>query len=352
MKMRNLLSLVACLLIFNIGYAQQKVEYTDFLIVENPKKKYEGIYKNGKPFSGYFKTEEGIDDVPFIDYYENGEQKFRYHFDHRKKETIAERIFYDTKTEYENGKIKNGIEIKEIGYSFMIADYKDFKRTNIYLDIAGIHYFNIVWFEIKANSLAIKEFVSPEYRLEIKKEKNQPYEIIVYHKDKIFYQNKSKKAQEVNEASPNSITYYYKDNKTNQLQKKSYKIEEPNKEDEEKIRELFENAKILGRIFYSFSAKEEDSVEDIADRIYLNAQELNFSRTSSFEKLFVEKNPEEEVISHLIYNEKGYIEYGGRVTPNSNGTYKLETFGKEKKEYPEVSLEEIKKIIDKGIVVG
>lgn len=40
------------------NFAQKKEVYTDFLIAEKPQEKYEGIYKNGKPFSGYFKAEK------------------------------------------------------------------------------------------------------------------------------------------------------------------------------------------------------------------------------------------------------------------------------------------------------
>lgn len=351
-KMKNLVSLAVCLLIFSIGYAQQKVEYTDFTIVENPKAKYEGIYKNGKPFSGYFKAEEYIDRAPFIDYYENGDRKFRYHFDYLKGETYHDEYYYDTKTEYENGKIKNGFEIKNKGKALALTEYKDFKRTKVHIDVFAMHYFNRITFAMQDNILKISEYRNRDWRLDVKKEKNQPYETIVYHKDKIFYQGKSKGIQEVNEESPNSITYYYKNIKTNQLEVKTYKQEKLNEEDQEKIRELYRNSKILGEILYSFLIKEEDNKEDILEVIYYNIQELNFTEIGSFGNLLVKKNPDILEITNLIYDEKGDIEHGGRITPNSNGTYKLEVFGKEKKEYPNLSLDEIKAIIKKGIVVG
>lgn len=349
--MKKLISLVWGILLMTNAFAQQKVEYTDFIIAEKPKAKYEGIYKNEKPFSGYFKAEDYIDDTPFIDYYENGNQKFRYYFDYLEKKTYSEKIYYDKKTEYENGKIKNGFDIKKSGNAFICSKYKDFKRTKIGLDIGAVHYFNSISFELKGNSLVITELISPEYRLEIKKGKHKSYQKAVYHKDNLFYQPENKTPQEVSFASPNSITYYIKNNKTNQLEIKTYKIEEPNEEEEEKTQELFENAQILGNLFVYFSANDEDSIEDILERIESNAKELNLNRTSSFRELFIEKNSEKEIISILVYDEKGKIEYGGKITPNKNGTYKLEVYGKEKKEYPELSLDEIKKIIDEVIVV-
>lgn len=89
--MKKLISLVWGILLMTNAFAQQKVEYTDFIIAEKPKAKYEGIYKNEKPFSGYFKAEDYIDDTPFIDYYENGNQKFRYYFDYLAKKTYSEK---------------------------------------------------------------------------------------------------------------------------------------------------------------------------------------------------------------------------------------------------------------------
>lgn len=350
--MKKGLSLVACLLILSIGLAQQKVEYTDFLIVENPKEKYEGNYKNGQPFSGYFKAEEYIDNESFIDYYENGEKKFRYYFDYLKGETYHGKYYYDTKTEYENGEIKNGFDIKNKGRALVLTEYEDFKRTKIHLDVFAMHYFNRISFEVKNETLIISEYQGKDWRLEIKKLQNQPYESIIYHKNKVYYSYKSKDRQEINFASPNSITYYHKNKKTNQLDIRTYEIEQDDNEDSQKINELYKSATALGNIFYSFSTNKKDGIEEWFERIYQNMQGLGMEEERGFEALFKDKSTELEVVSYLKHDKNGKIEVGGKVTPNTNGTYRLEVYGKDKKEYPELSLDEIKKIIEEGIVVG
>lgn len=57
-NLKNLLFITLLFLAMMKSFAQKKEVYTDFLIAEKPQEKYEGIYKNGKPFSGYFKAEK------------------------------------------------------------------------------------------------------------------------------------------------------------------------------------------------------------------------------------------------------------------------------------------------------
>lgn len=349
--MKNLLVMGLVLLGMFISFAQDRVEYTDFLIAENPKEKYEGIYKNGQPFSGYFKAEPYINGASFVDFYENGERKFRYYFNFLKNEGYFEKHHYDIKNEYENGKIKNGLEFNFQDTALILKEFQDFKRTKIHLVVHTLYYFNIISFEVKDDVLKISEFLGEDWRLEIKKVKNYPYEITIYHKDKVFFNQEPRKLQEVSFASPNSITYYYKNKKINQLEIKTYKRIEYSKEEEKKLSELYGNGKILRDIFYTFNANMEDSVEDLLERIYQNMQGANFLYTESFQKFFEDNNTDLEFISRLDYDKNGKIEDGAKVTPNANGTYKLEIFGKEKEAYPQLSLDEIKKIIDEGIVV-
>lgn len=338
---------ITLFLVMTKNFAQQKEVYTDILISEKRQEKYEGIYKNGEPFSGYFKTEKMIDDIYFIDFYENGERKFRYYVDYFQDDLSLSNGIYNAKTEYENGKIKNGMDIKNMNNLLIWAEYKNFQKEKVHLDFFAVHYFNRISFELNGNTLKIIDAQAPNWRLEIKKIKNNPYELSVFQNDKLFFYVKEKDLKEVKFGTPNAVTCYYKNKKTNALEIKTYQSKKPNKEDIEKSRELHQNSRVLGHIYYTFSANKADSAEDLLGRVYENITESDF--TQDF--LFADKKEELELISILEFDEKGQIEYGGKITPNADGSYKLEVFGKEKKVYEKISLDEIKKIIDGGIVV-
>lgn len=345
--------LFVALLFFGVvkNFAQQKEVYTDFLISEKKQEKYEGIYKNGKPFSGYFKAEKMIDDIYFIDFYENGERKFRYYTDYFQNDVSLSNGIYNAKTEYENGKIKNGMDIKNMNNSLIWAEYKNFKRENIFVDIFAMHYFNRISFELKGNVLKIKDLKTPDWRLEIKKIKNNPYEISVFQNDTLFLYDKQEDLKEVKFGTPNSLTYYYKNKKTNALETKSYLLTEIYNRETKEFSIFSRNALVLSGLYYIFSANKEDTARDILERIYENLQAQDFRKPNLFENLFTDRNTDLQWISYLEFNEKGIAIDGGKVTPNPDGkTYKLEIFGKEKKVYEKISLNKIEKLMKNGVV--
>lgn len=333
------------------NFSQEKVTYTDFVIKGKRQPQYEGIYKNGQPYSGYFKAEKFIDNIPFVDFYENGERKFRYHIDYIPYETYIDKNIYDTKSEYENGKIKNGFDIKNQGQSIVFVEYQNFKRKKIYLDIFETYYFNRITFELNNERLIIKEFRNPEWFLQMEKTKDNHLRKSIYHQGKLFFQKEISEPQKGERFTPNSLIIYYKNNKTNQLEVKTIESATLSNTEMEKLQKFFENANILSRMYYIFGLKKEGAMETLLENIHQNMLDKTFSEHSDFELLFVDKNSEFEQISYLSIDENGKIEYGGKVTSNADGTYRLEIFGKEKKVYEKVSLDEIKELMKDGVVI-
>ena len=91
------------------------VTYYDFTIAEDPRESYEGIYKNGGPFSGYFKLHTLIDEIPLVDYYENGYLKYRYSFELLEQLEGYMHYIYNLQTVYEDGQIVDGPDYKTVG---------------------------------------------------------------------------------------------------------------------------------------------------------------------------------------------------------------------------------------------
>lgn len=333
-------------------YSQEKVTYNDFYIEEKPQTLYEGIYKNGLPFNGYFKAEKFIDNIPFIDFYENGERKFRYYSDYFSDEIYFEKQHYNAKTEYENGKIKNGFHIKNQGKLMVFVEYQNFQKKKIHLDIFAMHYFNRITFELDNGRLVIKELQNPDWYLQMEKTKGNHINRAIYHHGKLFFQKETSAPQKVAPFTPNAITMYYKNNETNQLEIETIEDVKPSEVEMEKLQNLSEDSVILMRMFEVFDLKKEGTMETIFEEIHENILDENFSKYRNFGQLFSDKNSDLEKISFLTYDSNGKIEYGGKVTPNEDGTYRLEILGKEKKIYEKVSLDKIKELMKDGVVVG
>ncbi len=326
-------------------YSQEKVTYTDFVIKENRQPQYEGTYKNGQPFNGYFKAEEFIDNLHFIDFYKNGERKFRYHIDYVANDTYIDSHIYNAKTEYENGKIKDGFDIKNQGKSIVFIEYQNFQRKKIHLDIFAMHYFNRISFELDKEKLIIRELRSPDWFLQMEKTKDNHLRKSIYHQGKLFFQKEISEPQKGERFTPNSLIIYYKNNTTNQLEVETIEYVKPSEAEMEKLQKLAEEARVLTQMFDVLELKREDTIETFFEKIYQKMSDKNFLQNGDFELFFTNKNSELDEVSYLYFDENGQIESGGKVTPNTDGSYRLEIFDKEKKVYEKVSLDEIKELI-------
>ncbi|MEW7278852.1 hypothetical protein ABW636_09670 [Aquimarina sp. 2201CG1-2-11] len=115
-----------------------------YIINESPKDFYTGIYKDDKPYNGYFKKEN----VEFftVDYYEKGIKKYNYSSDVLQMLTNNfddhNRLKLNIKSIYKDDYIFSGVKYnysknKIIGEQFDNGQYKGF-----YIDFFGVHYYN------------------------------------------------------------------------------------------------------------------------------------------------------------------------------------------------------------------
>lgn len=133
-----------------------KIRNSTFQITEKPQSIYEGIYKNEKPFSGYFETE---DDREFkqVDYYENGEKKFQYSNDYLKNMDNYRFQTYDIKSTYKDGKIVDGVNYQLRDRQYISGYYKNGMLQSFNWDLFAVHYFNRISFKLKGNTIEMTE---------------------------------------------------------------------------------------------------------------------------------------------------------------------------------------------------
>ncbi|SFS30157.1 hypothetical protein [Sphingobacterium wenxiniae] len=140
----------------------QSVVYYDFTIADNPQDSYEGIYQGGAPFSGYFKLYRLIDDIQLIDYYEEGQLKYRYSFELLEQLEGYMHYIYDKETTYKDGRIVNGPDYKLVGRERLNTFYYEEGEINAFdVNLFAMHYFNRLTFTKSDGQLIVTEMQSP-----------------------------------------------------------------------------------------------------------------------------------------------------------------------------------------------
>jgi antitoxin component YwqK of YwqJK toxin-antitoxin module len=193
----------------------KKVQFNKvFLISETPKESYTGIYKNGKPYDGYFCDLEN--EIKTVDYYENGEQKFQYSNDYLKNMDNYQYPVYDLKAVYKNNKIIEGIEYQRASKMLIQKHWKNGILQAIDLDVFAVHYFNRVHFEIKNNAIEITEHQSKAKIIIEEKDQNIIKKLISNNR---ILQTNSVKYENINQplTSNSNFLYFIKGNEIKHL---------------------------------------------------------------------------------------------------------------------------------------
>jgi antitoxin component YwqK of YwqJK toxin-antitoxin module len=133
-----------------------KVKDFSFDISERPQSSYEGVFKNGKPFSGYFETDDNRE-FKQVNYFENGILKFQYSNDYLKNMDNFRHQSYDIKSTYKDGKIYDGVEYVLNEKQFASKYWKNGVLQAFDWDLFAMHYFNRLHFELKNNSIEIRD---------------------------------------------------------------------------------------------------------------------------------------------------------------------------------------------------
>ncbi|MFC6267227.1 toxin-antitoxin system YwqK family antitoxin [Frigoriflavimonas asaccharolytica] len=133
-----------------------KIQDYSFSIVADPQEFYTGIFKNGKPFSGYFENDENRE-FKQVNYYENGQPKFQYSNDYLSNMDEYRHQYYDIKSTFKDGKIYDGIEYT-IGSKQFISKYlTNGELKSFDWDLFAMNYFNRIHFELNGNSIEMHD---------------------------------------------------------------------------------------------------------------------------------------------------------------------------------------------------
>ncbi|SKC10320.1 Antitoxin component YwqK of the YwqJK toxin-antitoxin module [Sphingobacterium nematocida] len=189
------------------GNALKSISYFDFSIKENPKASYTGYFRNEKPFDGYFKLDTLIDEIPLIDYYENGVLKYKYSFEFIEQLESYDHYTYTQKTSYLDDKVISGPLYKMVGRERLIRiDYADSKLTGFDVNLFAMHFFSRISFQLEQDVLSISAIDSP-LSMKVYRSKNENIVADLYKEDKLL--RKGDELKQVEEGSPNSRTFYY-----------------------------------------------------------------------------------------------------------------------------------------------
>ena len=174
----RILIIVLILCKFNNTSAQEMKSIkkdSSYTIVEHPMNAYEGVYKNDKPYHGYFK--EGDRELFTVDYYENGIKKYNYSFDvlqmlQNNGFDGGNKLNLDIKSMYKDGKIYSGVKHHRLKDLVLVEQYKDGKHTGLYYDTFAMHYYNRVSFKIEKDTIQIVSMQNQGYKIKIFQKNN------------------------------------------------------------------------------------------------------------------------------------------------------------------------------------
>lgn len=301
-----------------------KVKNSTFRITEKPQNVYEGIFKNDKPFSGYFETE---DDREFrqVDYYENGEKRFQYSNDYLENMDNYRFQEYNIKSTYKNGKIFDGVEYVLRDKQFVSRYYKNGVLTGFNWDLFAMHYFNRIHFELQGNTIELNDMqekvtanivINPD-------EKNFSKKLMIDGKvidTKIYNESKTKSAT--------VILYSIKNEKLTSESIETIDFEE----------EPIANSEFIFKVYLTINPK------------MGNAQQIfnNISENIGTENWFDEVEGK-SILTGIRINADGKPQDGILITENKDKTFLLQSFeeGKMKKQTNNISIKNLEKEIEK-----
>ncbi|MFH6993333.1 toxin-antitoxin system YwqK family antitoxin [Flavobacterium sp. FlaQc-48] len=306
-----------------------KIINRSFLITSDRQDSYEGVYKNEKPYSGYFATD--FNEFNYVDYYENGTIKYQYSNNYLENLEKYQYPNYDIKSTYKDGKIADGVEYIKLDRQFISKYWKNGILQSFDLDLFAIHYFNRFHFELKNDTIEITE-LNKEKTGKIRREKvGNKYVSQLIIADEVVMSISSLEINDVIPEVAGSVFYYESENTV------EAKILEAKEIDHESLKE----SEMIYGIFVSGingSKTMEENFHTIAD---------NFSKGINIEDMFGKADNIQE-LTGLRFNKAKKPETGILILKNKNNLYDLKLFmeGKVLEEKKNSNIQNIKKEIE------
>ncbi|MGD1318820.1 toxin-antitoxin system YwqK family antitoxin [Chryseobacterium sp. 2R14A] len=301
-----------------------KVKNYSFTISEKPQEFYEGVLKNGKPFSGYFETE---DDREFkqVDYFENGTRKFQYSNDYLKNMDNYQYQLYDIKSTYKDGKVFDGVEYNLGNKQFTSRYWKNGVLKSFDWDLFAMHYFNRIHFELKGNVIEIKDMQA-----------NKKAEIKIEQSGNAFNKQLSIDGKFVDSTRKEYLESKYKEGLI-LYREQDGKIVATKVDLADESVEPSEGTELFYKVYMIVkeSSNIQVSFSDLSEKFVSNK--------------FMEETDEKEIITGVQTDAEGKPKDGILITPTQNNNYTLQLYMNRKlmKTIEKVSFDKIKDEIKK-----
>lgn len=282
-----------------------EIEDNGFIIEAKPQKVYKGVYKDGKPYDGYFKEGSVLNEIDLVNYYEKGELKGQYSYDYLAGDQSSAPFIYGLETLFEGGKVRSGRIYKE-GEDRSIVEilnYEDFKVKSLFIDMFAMHYFNRFSFELTDEQLVIRD-LQAQSAIEVEKQGDKLVADYLVKNKKLLTAKPF--VEKVKKGTPLSQTLYYKDDKGME-QEFSYKpmLLDSNLK-------YLENSPFLAEIFLKFPNVYENSLADLLSGIIANfeARDEHDNQMKGFGDLLpLDLYPfkESQIVRVEEYDHKGHL---------------------------------------------
>ena len=315
----------------------KSVIYSNFLIKEKPQSSYKGYYKNEQPYDGYFINKIILNEIPLVDFYENGELKYQYSFDFLKQLDNYQFYEYDQKSVYKNGKIVDGFEFidNEDNATLSRIGYKNEKANYLELNLFAMHAFNRFTFDYNEKELVMKDF-EKQTSIKLTEKGNGIFTEVFDENGKLIINNLQK---EVQKGSPNSNTIYKVEN--NQLKEEYVSLKDVNPLYELIYKEI---NPIIAIIYSSVAYNRTIKLDELFNQFVEIFKSKNIQKLYGQESFI--KGPN-KVLSSLNYNKNGNPDWGVKITETGK-KYLVEYYREEKVTFTKKvnSIDEVQKTIN------
>lgn len=235
----------------------QLVTYAHFTIAEKPQDSYQGLFRNGKPFDGYFALDALFDDIMLIDYYENGVRKYQYYFEFLDQLANYLHYTYDLKSSFDKqGNIQDGISHRlQDNTSLYITHYQGGKPVSLDINVFAMHYFNRMTIRLEGDTITISDLESPST---MKLHPEEDYiTASIFEEGRLV--NKRSLPKKVEMGSANSVTEFYLEGD----EIKTYTIDSPAIEPTG----LDINNRITSQLYFLFPMKSDEPMPVLFEKL-------------------------------------------------------------------------------------
>lgn len=312
-----------------------KIVNQSFLITSDRQDSYVGIYKNDKPYSGYFAAD--FNEFNYVDYYENGVIKYQYSNNYLENLEKYQYPNYDIKSTYKAGKIIDGPEYIKLDRQFVSKYWKNGVLTSYDIDLFAMHYFNRFHFELKDKAIEITILNSKKKaEISIEKQGVKNSSKLIVGKDTLLTKS-SIEIENIIQPSIAGNIFYYESN--NEVVAKMISLEKQDNNDSEE--EHSQEFRIITNLFIS-NIDDNETIET-----NFNTIGEEFSTKKELETL-LRREGKTEILASLWFNKEKKPDMGILIVKNKNEMYDLKSFlkGKVLGEKKNILFKDIRKEIE------